>query len=231
MKKVTFINTYPGVKDVWPIEPMSKHIPSWVSLARQDYVAKKNTRQNHVFRCTGIAELYKAGYVIKAWHDIEVQADDTNISVRTPPSLQATHTVDVQQAEDVAKFIPKRPWSTKSILKINTPWHLISDVKFLMLPIPYSDDYTFESCPGVLDPSVSTEVNVQLYWNKTGNHIINSGTPLCYIVPLSEDKLDLEFRDATDKDKEWLQKRNYVNTSTFNLNIKAMKELFNKFWK
>ena len=100
-----------------------------------------------------------------------------------------------------------------------------------MLPLPYADDHTFEACQGILDPSISTEVNVHLYWNKLGVHIIPAGTPLCYLAPMTPNRVELIMRDATKKDLDWLQKRHYINKMSFNLNIKKMKEFFNTYWK
>ena len=229
--KTVFVNTVPGLRETWPIEPMSKHLPKWINIARQDYIQNKHSKKNHVFRCHGIADLYKAGFVIRSWHDVEVTADENNISIRRPNKLESEYAVDVQRGDDIAKFIPKRPWSSKSILKLNTPWHLISGTRFLMLPLPYSDDHVFEACPGVLDPSISTEVNVQMYWNKHGTHLLTAGTPLCYIIPMCKQTIELEMRDATSKDLEWIQKRHYVNSMSFNLNIQKIKQFFKDFWK
>ena len=56
-----------------------------------------------------------------------------------------------------------------------------------MLPVAYSDNVDFEACIGILDPSVSTEINVQLYWNRFGDiSKVKAGTPLCHLIPLTE---------------------------------------------
>jgi len=52
--KTVFVNTVPGLRETWPIEPISKHLPKWINIARQDYVQNKHTKKNHVFRCHGI---------------------------------------------------------------------------------------------------------------------------------------------------------------------------------
>jgi hypothetical protein len=159
-----------------------------------------------------------------------VTADQMNAQVKYP-DIGTQHAVDIHKADAIAKHLPKRPWSCKSIIKLNTPWHLISGEKFLMLPLPYADEHTFEACPGTLDPSISTEVNVHLYWNKLGKTMIPAGTPLCYLAPMTSNSVQLEMREATKKDLDWLQKRHYINKMSFTLNIKKMKELFRNYWK
>ena len=232
MKKVTFINTMPGLSETWPIAPMASAMPQWVRVARADYVKSKDQRQSHLFRCSGIGSLYKTGFVIPSWHDVRVYSEgDSQIQIQKPDTLHEA-SVDIQKGDGIAKFLPKRPWSSSSIIKFSTPWHIISDVKFLMIPITYPDNFEFEACHGILDPSVSTEINVQVYWNKVGvPHTIDAGTPLCHLVPLTDEDIQLEIRDATDKDIQWLKKRHYVNHMSFLYNIKKMKQLYNKFWR
>lgn len=222
--KIEFFNTFEGVIDQYPIEPMSKAIPKWVRTARDDYVKDKQYRRNHIFRCSGIADLYKTGYVVRAWHDILVEEVDGNMRWMVP-SKEFDNAV--QAHTDVAKFLPKRPWSQSTILKVNTPWHIISPVKVMVLPIPYADTFDFEACTGLLDTSISTEVNIQLYINAKRT-MIEAGTPLCYLVPLTDKPTTISMREATEKDQKWLKKRYYINNSTFNLNIKRVKDAFNR---
>ena len=232
MKTVTFINTMPGLSETWPVQPMSSAIPNWVRTARDDYTKNKDMRQTHIFRCHGIGSLYKTGYVIRAWHDTRVYSEgDTKIEIQKPETLHDA-SVDIQQGDGIAKFLPKRPWSSRSIIKFSTPWHIISDVKFLMLPVAYTDTFEFEACHGLLDPSVSTEINVQVYWNKVGvPHTIDAGTPLCHLVPLCDEEVKYEMRDATPQDMECLKKRHYVNHMSFNFNISKIKNLYRNFWR
>ena len=230
--KIEFFCTYPGVLDTWPIEPINRAIPNWVRTAREDYIAQKNSHSNHIFRCNGIGDLYKHGYVVRAWHDIEVQATSDNIKLKTPSNHLDKIGVSIQHADNVAKFLPHRLGSCKSIIKCNTPWHLIAPCKFLMLPVAYSDNVDFEACIGVLDPSVSTEINVQLYWNVIGGiSKVKAGTPLCHLIPITEQTCELIVREKNDNDTRWLEKRHYIFESNFVYNIQKMKELYRKFWK
>ena len=59
--------------------------------------------------------------------------------------------------------------------------------------------------------------------------MLKAGTPMCQLIPLSSEKFDLEVRDATDADKEWLQKRLYVNNHTFVVKRPAIKAAYNNF--
>ena len=229
---IEFFSTYSGVLDTWPIEPMSKAVPTWVRTARDDYVQNKDMRKSHIFRCSGIGDLYKTGYVVRAWHDFSVQATEHKMSVKTPSDHLDSIAVDIQHAEGIAKFLPRKPGASRNIIKCNTPWHVIAPCKFLMLPVAYADKTDFESCIGILEPSTSTEINVQLYWNKLDEiGTVKAGTPLCHLVPLSDKDYNYVVREATDKDKQWLEKRHYILNMSVVYNIQKMKNLFSRFWK
>jgi hypothetical protein len=102
-------------------------------------------------------------------------------------------------------------------------------VKFLITAFPYPDSYEFESVNGILDPSISSELNVQLNYNVVnGVHIIKAGTPLAHIIPLTERNYDFVVRDATAWDRVWSKKREYLNNMSFVINRTRMKEAYER---
>jgi len=221
------------VYETWPILQASKSLPNWVRTARDDYVKSKNTKKSHIYRCPGIADIYKQGFVVHSWHDITVTADKQNMNVELPSDElpKPPFSLDIHRADGVAKHIPKRHYSCDSVLKINTPWHVISPVKLLVIPFPYADQSDFEACSGILDPSISTEVNIQVYWNRPGQQtLIKAGTPLCLMIPLTEDECSLEIREATDFDQKWLKKKHYLNNMGYVKAWNKMKSLYEKVW-
>ncbi len=229
--KIEFFNTFEGVLDEYPIAPIREALPKWVNDARTDYIAKKATRNDHIFRCSGIAELYKVGYTVRAWHDLRIESNHDTVRWMLPnEDALGKNAVQSQTGDAAAKFIPKRPWSSKTILKLNTPWNVISPVKLLIVPIPYPDSHEFEACPGILDSSISTEVNIQLYINDTTGKgcTIEAGTPLCHIIPMYDGEVEMEQREATESDKNWVAKKYFITNSTFNYNIQRVRRAFTK---
>jgi len=231
MKKIQFFNTYPGVIETFPIEQGTKALPKWVKSARDSYVQNKEPNKNHLYRCPGIADIYKTGFVVRAWHDFSVEADDDDVHVNLPSESLSNISVDVHKGDMIARFLPKRHYSSISVIKLNTPWHVISPVKLMVVPFPYPDHSDLEACGGILDPSISTEVNIQIYWNRPNSKTyVQAGTPLCLLIPLSEDTYEIELRYANDKDKEWLTKKHYLNTMSFITPFRKMKDLYEKMW-
>lgn len=226
-----------GVAESFPIKKTQEVLPKWVYNAKADYM-KSDKKDMHLYKCPGIFDMFTTGYVVTNWLDIEIKTNDVGFSVTIPdPTIQELLGKDIVQSQNhdnIAKFIPKRPWSVKSILKINTPWHVIvpKNVKLLMIPLPYPDTFEFESCIGMLDPSISSEINIQGYWNVINNsHILKAGTPLCYLIPITEENLNLIVRDKNEKDNLWLKKKKYLNYFSFILNRQKVKESYVRHFK
>lgn len=240
MKKIEFFSTIDGVADAVPIIEAKDYTAKWVNSAKQDYIAelKKQTgRFNHVFQCPGIFDLANYGYIIPMWHDVLIRTngDPSGFSWMIPADeltdlaghrdLIGTHT------PGLANYLPKKPGAINAFVKINTPWHVVAPrgLKFLMIPIAYPDSYEFESTIGILDPGISSEINVQLYWNiRNGEHTIKAGTPLAHLIPLSDEKYELVCRTMNDRDKSWIAKRQFFNNFTFKLKRNIVKDFYNK---
>lgn len=232
MNNIEFFSMIDGVAETFPIKPAQEVIPKWVYNAKADYM-KSDKKDMHIFKCPGIFDMFMTGYVLTNWVDVEIKTNDVGFSVTIPdPTIQEMLGKDIIQSQvhdGVSKFLPKKPWSVKSILKINTPWHVVvpKNVKLLMIPLPYPDTFEFESCTGILDPSISSEINVQGYWNiPNGSHVLKAGTPLCQLIPITEQSLNLIVRDKNKHDEWWLTKRKYLNYFSFIMNRQKLKEAY-----
>lgn len=240
MDKIVFFSSVLGLAETFPVRPSREFVPKWAYVARQDYMKNKTKKEMHIYKCPGIFDTFGTGYIVPAWHDLELETDGLKFRLTIPDNklneLLEKETVQEQTWNaDLTKFIPKPPWAVKSILKINTPWHVIAPkgVKFLIMPLPYPDDFNFQSCIGILDPGVSSELNVQGYWNNVspGVHTIKAGTPLAQIIPITEKTYDYIVRDMNEYDKKWIEKRKYLNFFGFILNRSKIKEAYERMIK
>lgn len=227
--KIEFYSTVPGVADTFPVQEAKECIPSWMSLARQEYLKDKS--EINVFRCPGIVDLLTTGFIVSAWHDIELgQLQDGHLHGRCPSAelenLLGYPPVQVQGGDSIGKHLPKRPWSHQDILKINTPWcvNVPKGVKLMILPISYTDNLQFESTIGILDPAISNDINIQGYINALGP--IKAGTPIAHIVPMTERKYNLVVREMNAKDKIWQAKKKFFNNFSFILNRSKIKQAY-----
>lgn len=243
MKKITFFSSVNGVADVHPINYAKNFKFKWVDVVRNDYKAEaeknKHTKFNHLARCPGVFEIMSSGFIIPMPWDITIETDGDlmhfgwHLPSKEIEQIFDSPVITAHFPNTIAKGLPIKPNALESIIKLNTPWHAIvpKGLKFLMIPIPYPDSFEFENVSGILDTSISTEINLQLRWYVTeGIHTIKAGTPMVQLIPLSNEKFELEVRNATAQDKEWLQKRRYLNNFSFILKRNIIQNLYKKFF-
>ena len=240
MKKIQFFSTIPGVAEACPIIPASKYITNWQKRAREDYKAsskRSKGRMDHIAQCPGIFDLNKHGYILPMWHDvlIETMGDGKEFKWTVPTSdiheLAEGKEIISKQQTGVETLMPVKPWSMTSLIKFNTPWNVIAPkgVKFIMIPIAYPDSFELESSIGILDPSVSTELNVQAFYNiPKGEYLLKAGTPLAQIIPLSEQQFELVVRDKNASDELWLKKKQFIMNFTFKIKRNLVQDIYNK---
>lgn len=239
-KTIDFISAVEGLAEVHPVVSAIKMMPSWAKEARKDFA--KDKPPIHLAKCPGIFDMYRYGYVIPQWCDIaiETQGDKFRWTCqehikRLPRVDHATELpiVTNHSYDNIAKFLPRRNHSIANIIKIDTPWAVVAPpgVKFLTLPFPYSDFQEFDACPGILDPGISTEVNIQMYWNvKDKDYLLKAGTPMQILVPITEKNYKMRCRDATEHDKKWFRKKNFLAHHKINVDRHIMKKAYSKFW-
>jgi len=243
MKKITFFTTIPGVADAFPIIKASEYRPSWINAAKESYLKKQEESRGisfaHAYRCPGIFDLMSSGYIVTLPWDIMIDTYGDGQKFKwTLPSgdlqqLTLAPFVTAHGPDGIAENIPQRPGSLKTIIKFNTPWYVIAPkgVKFLVLPISYPDTHEFESYSGILEPGYSNEINIQVRWNiLNGKHIIKAGTPMCQLIPLTNEKFELEIRDATDHDRKWIAKKDYFFNLSFVFKRNLAKRMYEKFF-
>lgn len=240
MESVEFFTSAPGLSDIFPIIPAGQYRANWMNIAKEDWIQNKskfvNNRQTHIFQCPGIFDLFNYGYIVPLWHDLLIKTDGANRGYQwSIPSgalnaYRGKEVVGTHKA-GIDKYIPKRPWSMEQFIKLDTPWNIIAPkgVKFLMLPVAYPDEFTFDSAIGILDPEISTEINVQLYWNNLkGDTLIRAGTPIAHLIPLTEKKYNLVVREMNDNDKKWVEKRNLMLSMFFRQPRTVIKAVYQK---
>lgn len=233
MKKIEFYSDIYGLADTVPVVKTSEALPKWINTVRADY--KQNQKEKtHLYRCPGIFDLFTTGYIVTAWHDMTIHTDGENYRWEIPSQelavlMEASQLAQSHNHRTIGKYLPRPNWTHPSVLKINTPWHVVApkNVKFLMTQVPYPDSFEFTALNGILDPGISTEVNIQLNWNiLNGSHTIKAGTPLAQLIPLSEEQFELVVRDKNAHDEIWSLKRRFFNNMSFVLNRSRIKKMY-----
>lgn len=243
--EILFFSNAPGLSEAFPVVHASKLMPDWMKKAFEHYKSRKETEDDyapHIAKCPGIVKLMTTGYIVPMWHDVilENNSMDGNFKWTAPEKsledyLEGKPLFEKHFGEGVLDFVPRTRNQSKTLVKINTPWNVVSPVKLLFNPIPYPDDFIFEASSGVLDTTDSSNINIQGWWNIThGRHYLNAGYPLLHIIPLTEKPLKLVVRDANENDKKWIEKKKFLNSFSFTRDMKmknVFKSVFTKHFK
>jgi hypothetical protein len=226
---VKFFSSSKGVLDYYPIELAKDNFPKWLNTARKDFSDKiqgtyPSKHSHSVHRCPGIVGLLTKGFVLKAWQDFSITTNADG-SYRWNTALQINDYSDVNHIiQDVKvhdfdlllKYLPLKKDSFNIILKLHTPWFVYGpkNVKYLFLPISYSDSDSFFVYPGILDTSITNEILINIHWNELDNtRVIKAGTPLMQIIPFEDKHYSLEVGRA---DRNILEEHNSKLFKLFN---------------
>ena len=236
-KRIEFFNEIRGVADLFPIIESRDYKPDWTKKARENYLQNKNVDM-HIYRCPGIFDLFNCGYIVRSWCDIRMTIPKETIE---EGKFQANTNRDLfpiieGQPDHVMKFVPRPKGTLNNFVKVQTLWHIVAPkgLKFLFLPLPYPDSFEFYNAPGILDPSISPEINLQLFWNVTGSYVIEAGTPLGQLIPLTEEKYDFICRDMNTNDSDWLSRYDFFRKHSFKRTLairNKVKEIYEKYFK
>ena len=143
MKTIEFYSEIPGLAEIVPIIPAKDYTAKWMLAARQEYIDMLKSSQlnsTHIYQCPGIFDLFNQGWIVPMWHDVLIKTEsDKNSFAYMYPSDDIVNSLSGREpvsrhADELAKFIPKRPWSLNPVIKFNTPWHIVDPkgVKFIV---------------------------------------------------------------------------------------------------
>ena len=170
----------------------------------------------HAATCPALTALFQSGWVLTAPADFIIQQDgnakDFNwisqvlFQSGTPTYVNA-HAPE--QTEGMAHLVNQQKPTNSMVVKLELPWRIQAhkDIVFVQMPVPYWDEERFSVPTGIVDPSYSYEVNLQLFWHaiEEGEYLVKAGTPLCQWVPvdrswLNNSEFDVIIEDANDED-------------------------------
>lgn len=236
MKTIKFASTVLGVNETHPVIKASDYKPSWFYEKSKELYASQIAANREegkvtksVFRCPAILEILRSGYIITAPWDIFIEPqNEQNVYRWSTPSnnLIELHkkysygqlAVSAHTHPSVVDIMPQKPGYSKNVLKIDTTWHVFApqNLKFIIIPMPYSNEQFFEHAPGLFDPSIASILTAQLYWKEnSGKHTIKAGTPLMQLIPLSENNFNFETSFVGKKEIDWIQKTAYLQSISY----------------
>jgi hypothetical protein len=220
--KLRFFNIIDGVAANYPIIPASPK-RNWLKQPNDELTylrTQLKTKQcpftrriGNVAKCPGIFSLTSSGYILPTPVDIRIVSSPNDLHIDLPitdsPIQLAYHTLPYSS-----------PNTHTKIIKFDFGWRVqaSNDILLQFMPIPYTEENRFTSTVGLLDPSISSTINVQFYWHVfDGVTIIKAGTPIVQILPIKKNFnpnviIDQEY---TLKDIQRLKNETFKLQSSF----------------
>lgn len=245
-KKIVFACMDHSIVDLYPIVRASDVKFKWLNRVNDEYKSfvkyeKDNRldlgRSTHLRRCPGIFDLIDTGFIVTAPWDLHIETrKDRPGEIRwTAPTTMPDEILKAPPVQTPpASQLPFRPETLTSVVKLDMPWFVFATpgLKFMVMPIPYPDTFEFSAAHGILDPSASPYVNVNMFWNIVdGKYTIKAGTPLAQIIPLTEDVYDVEVRTVNENEKKYTEKHYYARSKGFVFDNSRIKNLYKRYFK
>jgi hypothetical protein len=257
--KIEFISLVSGVDKTMPIIEASKHKPSWIKRAAEDFKSKGSITQQvrggeqmyadpnsqkfnpgetrHTSKCPALQQFHNTGYIMRLHTDIkiDVSPDVTMYQSSIPggnPETKELITSHMEQS--MYPFFENWPKGTmKQVLKFNLPWvaRIPKGYKLLQMHPMYLDDNRFTTCSGILEPHLGHAAigTVPFFCHFTGIETIKAGTPIAQFVLIPDEDNEMKVIDFED-DKNYIKERS--------MNYLQLQQSFNKnynkireFWK
>ncbi len=194
------------IHDKYPPVPISKYKHEWV-------------RHGPPARCPGFADLYKHGYVLPMWFDLEVELEgaptwEEKEVMLTSNSAREFCTWHDKTISSIKPHLSKHDFF-HSILKIHSPWRLSVPKGYCVLQTSpwFHFDKKWDVTTGVLNASYHHAVIVPLFLRltkpveETSWISFRAGDPLCVFIPMERKSFNLEI---TMDDKELKEKAGYL---------------------
>lgn len=204
---------------------------------------------SHAVTCPALTAVMDSGYVLPCPADILIRMDGTGVdfewlsqgqfNVKLGNPRYVTGHIP-QQTEGMRHLVDPTKDVLDSTIKLELPWRVQAhpDVVFIQMPIPYWDEDRFTPPTGIVDPSYSYEINLQLFWHKLeeGEYLIKAGTPLCQWVPVHRDFLRMKGWDvvveaanaedyANNEIMEYQRHMHFLESSNLRERIKSHKAI------
>lgn len=217
--------------NVCPITRSTKQFPEWWKKIPGTIPFQESNGisidRSTMKRCNGFLDLYKNSFTLPMWTDFKIEIgqeeDKSFLRWYISDDTEVTSHDSKQWANNFSQFKQIKilsPWRLKEktgckFAFISPSWSLLENLK------------DFHIMPGVVDYKYqhSTHVNMFVPY-KIGEYIINVGTPLAHIIPLTEKHV--EFNCHVVDDIEYKKIMTETNYPTFNGGYSLLKKTVEK---
>lgn len=200
---VTLITTDEAVFKYSRPERAAKFIPQWFkTLPKNLYIDDQLDPKNTLRSCPGFIDLYKEGFIVPSWSEfnLELGSDYYRFAFADKKSSIASHNINQ---------LRNSPFSETHIIgKLVNPWWIKANkqTKLLFTAPTWNNFGADDLCvvPGVMNlHDFFIGLNINMLFKKQPEakvYSISFGQPLCHIIPLSENPVELRYELVTENE-------------------------------
>jgi len=190
------------IVDTFNIKPMINHRPSWFKNIPKKITFGDNIEKPTFRNCSGYLEMYKQGFYLPLWTDIDV--------INKVDTMKCDYSYkQITNVESGLDSLPTLQTYHRN-LKIDSPWFIKCDydIKFLLMGATWdylnNNCYDFQILSGVMDFKHNHSINLQFLFpipmgNQRESHIkFKAGEPIAYLFPLTEKKVKFISHSITE---------------------------------
>lgn len=209
-KEIEFKHKVDLVRKLFPIYCATKLPMAWRKKLN-NYIKDNNLSLQNTSFCSGINELLNMSYVVTSVTDISIttNGDGKSFKWEVPrPTISKTigyAAVSYFESVQYGDYVNLPENTLKTILKIQTGWTVKLPKNYVLIfsPLTYNEENRFTAFSGVLDPTISNELNVPLFWHiLDGQTVIEAGTPLALLTPIKQEKFSFVIKEQNIEDAE-----------------------------
>jgi hypothetical protein len=210
-QKITFVSNIPYISKIEECvpKPMQKTIPDWwkKTVIGEPSIAEHDIDFGNIKNCPSFPDYFSQGYVVPMWTDTIIDFDKKTGDWfwKTPSSDFHWEIHPPTQFVDTAQPLVRGD-SGYAVFKAVSPWSMITPLGYsvLQLPMFYNFNKDFTVLPGIFASDVEHTLNIQILLHSDKKQIvIERGTPIAQYIPFKRnDTLSMEYREATEEDKE-----------------------------
>jgi hypothetical protein len=205
-----------------------KQLPKTVDVKRADYLIE--TPNPTLKTCTGFIEYMKTGFIIPSWCDMKIASRSDGSWTYAMPM---PHNKNPYPIIDHPSFQYGSYWEDYINIKLISPWVLTekTGVKFYWnSPTWHQKEYwnKLTVLPATVDFKYQSATNIICFIpKKNDDYIINHGTPLVHLVPLTDKKVEIKMHEVSYEEFIKIYEKNSFNRC-FSGSYKTFKNLKNK---
>jgi hypothetical protein len=193
-----------GAFNYTPIVKAIKTVPDWwkslpnpgsgTAFLEKD---EKPGKHQNMKRCYGFIELYKRGFILEHWCDVNIGVEYDNVSFSYSTGSTPVSHHPSQYNNSFKDF---------QHLKLNSPWSIRekTGVKFMWIGASWSfEDLPITIMPGIFDFKYQSATNCNMFFPKSNERkefMIKIGQPLMHGIPLSDDNIEIRNHLVTEEE-------------------------------